>query len=293
MEQFAQRIAVEYALEPLSEEDTVAYIGHRVRVARGRRPLFSSLACRKIFALAGGVPRLINQLCDHALVYGYAAQAETVTARVVLDAAHARDQHGLFPLRVVPEAIEPSQRERDEEIAEASEVWPVTSDPKAPPMKPSAERRAVDAGASYCEAIALKQAGEFSRAIALLDQLTGDRLWTVKALAQKGICLKSIGRYEDALASFRTALDQPSESKQDRRSLRYLFARTLESMGKFDEAAECYRMISRDSIYYRDVAGRLDQLQAHGKIDNGAAVTFRTWLHSVVRSCSHLLRSAG
>src|SRR5262245_47384150 len=41
MEQFAQRIGVEYALEPLTEDETIAYIGHRVRVAGRQRPLFS------------------------------------------------------------------------------------------------------------------------------------------------------------------------------------------------------------------------------------------------------------
>jgi tetratricopeptide (TPR) repeat protein len=293
MEQFAQRIAVEYALEPLSEEETIAYIGHRVRVAGRQRPLFSSVACRKLFALAGGVPRLINQLCDHALVYGYAGQDEMITARVVLDAAQARDQHGFLPLRAVPSSLEPSEHECDEEMAEASTGRSVIADSTAPSATIAAERTAVDAVALYREVLALKQAGEFSRALALLDQLTGDRVWTVKALAQKGICLKSIGRYEEALASFRAALDQPSESEPDTRSLRYLFARTLESMGRSDEAVECYRTIGREGVNYRDVAGRLGRLQSHRRVETGAAVAPRTWLQSLVRSCGHLLRNAG
>jgi hypothetical protein len=113
MEQFAQRIAVEYALGPLAEEEAIAYICHRIRVAGGRRPLFSTLACRKIFALTGGVPRLMNQLCDHALVYGYAVQAEMITAHVILDAARVRDRNGILPFRAVPDAIELSLSELD------------------------------------------------------------------------------------------------------------------------------------------------------------------------------------
>ena len=39
----------------------------------------------------------MNQLCDHALVYGYAAQADVITARLALDAARARDRNGFLP----------------------------------------------------------------------------------------------------------------------------------------------------------------------------------------------------
>src|SRR5262245_30688900 len=101
MEQFAQRIEVEYALEPLAAEEAIAYIGHRVRVAGGRGPLFSSLACREVFALAGGVPRLMNQICEHALVYGYATDVEMITAHVVLDVARVWDRNGFLPFLLV------------------------------------------------------------------------------------------------------------------------------------------------------------------------------------------------
>lgn len=290
MEQFAQRIAVEYALEPLAEEETLAYIGHRTRVAGGRRPLFSTLACRKIFTLTGGVPRLINQLCDHTLVYGYAAQAETITAHVILDAARVRDKNGFIPYRAVPDTIEPSQSELEAEAEEVAAHASEVSEPDAPtPM--TVPMAAVDPAALYREALSLKQAGEFSRAIVLLDRLTGDGLWGIKALGQKGLCLKAIGRYEDALAAFRTALDRPSGSAQDLISLRYLFARTLESMGRSKEAVDCYRTIRRESRNYRDVAVRLDQLAPSTELDADALASPQTWLQSLVRSCSQLLRS--
>ena len=83
--------------------------GEAVRVAGGKKPLFSALACRKIFSLTGGLPRLMNQLCDHALVYGYAAQAEMITAQIILDAARVRDRNGILSFRAVPDAIEPSR----------------------------------------------------------------------------------------------------------------------------------------------------------------------------------------
>lgn len=292
MEQFAQRIAVEYALEPLAQEEALDYVGHRIRVAGGKRPLFSALACRKIFTLTGGVPRLINQLCDHALVYGYAAQAETITAHVILDAARVRDKNGFLPFRAVPDAIKPSQSELEAEAAEVAANASAVAKPDAPaPMtKPPA---AADPSALYREAFALKQAGEFSRAIVLLDRLTADGLWGVKALGQKGLCLKAIGRYEDALAVFRAALDLQSGSSQDLMSLRYLYARTLESMGRSKEAVACYRTISRDRRNYRDVAVRIDHLEPSATFGTEELAAPKTWLRSLVRSCSQLLRSAG
>jgi type II secretory pathway predicted ATPase ExeA len=292
MEQFAQRIAVEYALEPLAEEEAIEYIGHRVRVAGGRRPLFSTLACRKIFALAGGIPRLMNQLCDHALVYGYAAQANVITARLVLDAAQARDRTGFLPFRTDPASIGPGQNESDEETAEVSTSPPVASAQAASSKTTTDERAVVDSAGLYREALALKQAGEFSRAIALLDRLVADEMWGVKALGQIGLCLKAIGRYEEAISAYRAALERPSRSEQDLVSLRYVYARTLESMGRSKEAAECYGTISRDGRQYRDVAARIDRLRSSTTADAEAVTVPHTWLQSLVRNCAQLLRSA-
>jgi len=291
MEQFAQRIAVEYALEPLAEEEAIAYIGHRVRVAGRERPLFSTLACRKIFALAGGVPRLMNQLCDHSLVYGYAAQADVITARLVLDAARARDRNGFLPFRTDPASIEPGQNESHEETVEVSTSLPVASDQAASSETKTDGRVDVNPAVLYREALALKQAGEFSRAIALLDRVVIDEVWGVKALGQIGLCLKAIGRYEEALSAYRAALDRPSGSAQDRQSLQYVFARTLESMGRSKEAVECYRTISRDGRNYRDVAVRIDQLEPSTPVDAEALAASQTWLQSLVRNCTQLLRS--
>jgi tetratricopeptide (TPR) repeat protein len=291
MEQFAQRIAVEYALEPLAEEEAIAYIGHRVRVAGGQRPLFSTLACRKLFALAGGVPRLMNQLCDHALVYGYAAQADVITARLALDAARARDRNGFLPFRRDPASIEPGQNESDEESTEVSTSPPVATDQAAPVTTTIDGQGADDPAVSYREALALKQAGEFSRAIALLDRVVADEVWGVKALGQIGLCLKAVGRYEEALSAYRAALDRPSGSAQDLVSLRYVYARTLEAMGRSKEAVECYRMIGRDGRNYRDVAVRIDQLQPPETLGAEALAVPQTWLQSLVRNCTQLLRS--
>jgi len=95
--QFAQRISVDYHLEPLSEEETVAYIRHRLEVAGGDPQLFDEAACRDVYRYSNGVPRLINLLCDTALVYGYAEQREHIDSALVTDVAREKQQGGIFP----------------------------------------------------------------------------------------------------------------------------------------------------------------------------------------------------
>ena len=95
--QFAQRISVDYHLEPLSEEETVDYIRHRLEIAGGNPQLFEEDACRAVYRYSNGVPRLINLLCDTALVYGYAGQSEQIDITLVTDVAREKQQGGIFP----------------------------------------------------------------------------------------------------------------------------------------------------------------------------------------------------
>jgi type II secretory pathway predicted ATPase ExeA len=95
--QFAQRISVDYHLTALDAEETVAYIAHRLQVAGGPPNLFEHEASAAVHRYSGGVPRLINLLCDTALVYGFAEQRETIDARLVDDVARDKQQGGIFP----------------------------------------------------------------------------------------------------------------------------------------------------------------------------------------------------
>jgi type II secretory pathway predicted ATPase ExeA len=94
LEQFAQRIAVDYHLEPLLREETHGYIRHRLVIAGGKRELFSDDACDVVFRHSGGTPRIINLLCDLALVYAYADQATVVSGELVEQVVHERQGHG-------------------------------------------------------------------------------------------------------------------------------------------------------------------------------------------------------
>jgi len=100
LEQFAQRIVVNYHLEPLTEEETETYIYHRLGVAGAENcRLFTEEACKSIYSYSGGVPRLINMLCDLALVYGYAEEASRIGVEIVHSVARDRLKHGIAPLK--------------------------------------------------------------------------------------------------------------------------------------------------------------------------------------------------
>jgi type II secretory pathway predicted ATPase ExeA len=101
--QFAQRISVDYHLQPLSGSETANYIRHRLKVAGGRPDIFTDLACQAVHRYSNGVPRLINLLCDTALVYGYAEQKQRIDAKLVTQVAKEKQQGGIF------QTFEPAQ----------------------------------------------------------------------------------------------------------------------------------------------------------------------------------------
>lgn len=95
LSQIAQRISVEYHLEPLNCLDTRKYIQHRITAAGGNPEIFSDKACDIVYCLSGGVPRLINTLCDYALVYGFARGLDKIGFTAVLESAKGRRLGGI------------------------------------------------------------------------------------------------------------------------------------------------------------------------------------------------------
>jgi general secretion pathway protein A len=87
LRQLAQRITGRYHLDPLSAEETAAYVRHRLRVAGATREVFSNWALREVSRLSGGVPRLINIICDRALLGAFTEDRHAVGASVVRRAA--------------------------------------------------------------------------------------------------------------------------------------------------------------------------------------------------------------
>lgn len=98
LEQFAQRIAVDYHLEPLNESETHAYIAHRVKLAgKVQGDVFTADACAAVYDHSNGVPRLINLICDTALVYGFAEQRPQIDGALVEEVVRDKLSGGIFP----------------------------------------------------------------------------------------------------------------------------------------------------------------------------------------------------
>ncbi len=79
MRQLLQRVLVFYELEPLNLEETIHYIQHRITMAGGKgRPRFTMNACKKVYQESMGIPRLINNLCDKAILAAYIKNRDEV-----------------------------------------------------------------------------------------------------------------------------------------------------------------------------------------------------------------------
>jgi general secretion pathway protein A len=87
LRQLAQRITARYHLMPLTEQEVQQYISYRLQVAGCSRPVFTSSAVKKLFQLSGGIPRLLNLICDRALLGGYSQQKALIDAGLVSQAA--------------------------------------------------------------------------------------------------------------------------------------------------------------------------------------------------------------
>lgn len=87
LRQLAQRITGRYHLEPLTREETAHYVEHRLRVAGALGEVIDNAAKKEVFRLSEGVPRLINVICDRALLGAYSQESRIITKRLIKRAA--------------------------------------------------------------------------------------------------------------------------------------------------------------------------------------------------------------
>jgi len=87
LRQLAQRVTARYHLLAFSEDDTRAYIVHRLRIAGQKKEIFTDAAMRAVHGAARGIPRLINAICDRALLGAYTQDQHRVMAATVRRAA--------------------------------------------------------------------------------------------------------------------------------------------------------------------------------------------------------------
>jgi general secretion pathway protein A len=100
LRQLDQRVSVRYQLKPLGADEMTAYVAHRLAIARGTRTvLFTPKALSLVHRYTGGIPRLINLLCDRSLLSGYSAQTTRISAEIVSAAAEGLDLKAAEPER--------------------------------------------------------------------------------------------------------------------------------------------------------------------------------------------------
>jgi len=98
LRQLAQRITGRYHLEPLSREESAAYLRHRLRIAGATQEIFTRGAMLELYRATGGVPRLLNVVGDRALLGGYTEDRHVVNAALVRRAASEVSGRRVLPL---------------------------------------------------------------------------------------------------------------------------------------------------------------------------------------------------
>jgi len=106
LRQFAQRVSSDFHLGKLNYRETVGYIDHRMAIAGQRTPIFSEAAIETIYEASEGTPRLINILCDTALVYGFSSRSQEILKGTVDEVIEDKRKFGIFDVGK-PHAVTP------------------------------------------------------------------------------------------------------------------------------------------------------------------------------------------
>lgn len=94
--QFAQRVSADFHLEAMTEMETCGYIQRRLEVAGAEREIFPERTRRLIHAATGGVPRLINVLCDLCMVYAYSDNRQTIGEDLLREFLTSAEKRGIY-----------------------------------------------------------------------------------------------------------------------------------------------------------------------------------------------------
>ncbi len=296
MTQFAQRIVVDFHLEPLSETETAHCIRHRLKIAGGHPSVFTNKACALVHRLTRGTPRLINQVCDVALTYGFAEQARIITSKLVAQAAFDRSKGGIVPLAAREELS--ALASAPEDAGEIDAVPVQSGSPQLWPESPSPEltvTRSVGTPESfYAKGVAMRKEGRSREAIDMLELAGKSPSYWLKAQAQIGLCHRSIGERGAAIQAFRTALSDQSAPWKEVIDVQYFLARTLESVGQTAEAATLYRRIAQMNPHFKDAAGRAKELSSkskHSSTGERRVASNGSWFGNAIESFNQLIGS--
>jgi general secretion pathway protein A len=130
LEQLRQRITVSYHLPPLDADETGHYINHRLRLAAIGTPMeFSPDVTDLIHARSRGVPRIINVICDAALVSGYAEERERLDAALITEVLAELETTGVLPRNDGPDAGTPGNDPQPAVTVAKAPARPAASQP--------------------------------------------------------------------------------------------------------------------------------------------------------------------
>ena len=131
LEQLRQRITISYHLTPLDAEETANYINHRLRRAAVGPPLeFPHEATGLIHARSRGVPRIINVICDAALVFGYAEEQHQITRTLIQEVLSELETTGVLPASQA--GALPASQATEREVVSVSAAAPRAEEAQAP-----------------------------------------------------------------------------------------------------------------------------------------------------------------
>lgn len=130
LDQLRQRVIAAYHLEPLSERETREYIEHRLSTAGWKNdPRFTDSAFARVYAVTGGVPRMINTLCSRLLLYGFLEESHEIDGEVVDRVAEEHETE-------TRQIIDPGPGQRPPGAAEITRPKPGT---EPAPLAPNAD----------------------------------------------------------------------------------------------------------------------------------------------------------
>jgi type II secretory pathway predicted ATPase ExeA len=96
--QFAQRVSSDFHLRPLAQADVAKYIDFRLSAVGSSAKIFTDDACKMIAAASHGIPRVINIVCDTALVYGFSIGSRRIDSDLVALVIEDKRNYGIFPI---------------------------------------------------------------------------------------------------------------------------------------------------------------------------------------------------
>jgi len=176
LEQFRQRVAVSYHLMPLDQPDTESYINYRLaHAALGEPPTFPPDAAALVYRASGGVPRIVNVICDAALVFGYAEERPRIDTQLLHEVLVELRSTGVLPSAPPQASVPPPMNAappRPEFAVTSAEAIPRLEaiPPRAPQVTEEALTRALQEATERAARLAAREQAIANRERELAEQ---------------------------------------------------------------------------------------------------------------------------